>query len=152
MEDVLIKDVWTSGKHAAYIKTWMGVPTVQDGDYESGDVPRGGGWGKVRNVVFEGVRVEGGISGPVIDQDSGAGGNSTVEGTSKMEVSEITFRDFTGYLDGEETVVEISCGEVEPCFDIYFEDVDIKVEKGSDDAGDATCKWVEEGGIHGIEC
>ncbi|KAK2764498.1 hypothetical protein FQN54_009193 [Arachnomyces sp. PD_36] len=153
VEDVRIQDVVTSAKWPAYIKTWMGVPTLQDdGDYESGGVPRGGGWGVVRDVVFEGFRVEGAGAGVSIYQDNGAVGNETVEGTSKMQISDVTFRDFEGYLDGQDETVSISCSEVEPCFDIFFEDMDLRVEEGSDDTGEASCQWVEEGGIHGVDC
>lgn len=83
--------------NSAYIKTWMGGLVPQD-SYESGGLPRGGGWGTVRNLLFENFYVEGAKNGPTIDQDSGD--NGSYAGTSKMLVSNVIFQNFTGWLNG----------------------------------------------------
>ena len=132
---------------SAYIKTWTGVLTPQS-SYESAGLPRGGGWGSVRNILFSNFQVFGADNGPTITEDSGD--NGTSPGTSKMEISNIVsgvlqswlalavdsaltaasreqaFVNFTGYLSGNEEAdrtVDISCSNVHPCFNIAIENV-----------------------------
>lgn len=61
--NVLVKDVNIlthndDMTNSAYIKTWIGVPTLQT-SYESAGLPNGGGWGVVENIVFENFNVQG---------------------------------------------------------------------------------------------
>lgn len=124
-----------------YIKTWMG-DLVPQTSYESEGQPRGGGWGKVRNLLFSNFELVGVERGPYITQDNG--GNAVDKGTSKMEISEITFRGFTGTLRSSSgRLGEISCSKNLPCFNIYFEDIDL--QSASD-----TCHWTKSGTIFGF--
>ncbi|OBT38895.1 hypothetical protein VE00_10584 [Pseudogymnoascus sp. WSF 3629] len=124
-----------------YIKTWMG-DLVPQASYESEGQPRGGGWGKVRNLLFSNFELVGVERGPYITQDNG--GNTVDKGTSKMEISEITFRGFTGTLRSSSgRLGEISCSKNLPCFNIYFEDIDLQSASG-------TCHWTKSGTIFGL--
>jgi len=94
---------------AAYVKTWVGV-LINQSSYESEYMPRGGGWGSVRNVLFSNFNVQGADNGPTITEDSGD--NGTAPGSSLMEISNVAFVNFTGYLSGKEKAnrtAEISC-------------------------------------------
>lgn len=130
---------------SVYIKTWMGHLVYQgDDDYESGGLPRGGGWGSVKNLLFENFILEDVSRGPFITQDNGDTDNNTYSGTSKMEISDIVFRNFTGHLkDSEGKVGEISCSEVHPCFDIHFEEMDFEAAEG-------TCRYADAEKIYGL--
>ncbi|KAG8627674.1 hypothetical protein KVT40_003547 [Elsinoe batatas] len=109
LEDSSVENVTISDVHnirfnedlgnAVYIKTWVGV-LVNQSNYESAGQPRGAGTGVVRNVTFSNFFTEGSDAGPAITQDNGNNGSSTT-GTSLMEVSNIEFRNFTGYLSGK---------------------------------------------------
>ncbi|KAL3472287.1 pectin lyase fold/virulence factor [Aspergillus californicus] len=79
--------------YRAYIKTWMGHLVPQP-NYESGGLPRGGGWGVVRNITFSNFDVTRTQRGMLITQSNG--NNGSFKGTSKMEISDITFADYTG--------------------------------------------------------
>lgn len=136
--------------NAVYIKTWVGeLVSGGDRDYESDFQPRGGGWGNVRNMLFTNFAVHGAKNGGVITQNSGD--NGTAAGTSNMLVSNVVFANFTGYLDdGRETIASVSCSERQPCYNIDYVDYDLKTSANS--TGKASCKWVEEGGVHGVAC
>lgn len=129
---------------SVYIKTWMGQLVYQgDQDYESGGVPRGGGWGNVRNLLFENFELEGVSRGPFITQDNGKA-NSSAGGTSKMQISDVVFRNFTGSLKSDSGKLgEISCSRPNPCFDIHFEDMNLEAALG-------TCRWSQPGAIFGL--
>ena len=120
--------------NSAYIKTWIGVPTRQD-KYESAGKPRGGGWGSVRsrltkkhglivvymliyvsNILFSNFQIMDADAGPSISEDSGDNDNGDFVGTSLMEVANVVFVNFTGYLSGVESLDEtatISCSKVQ---------------------------------------
>lgn len=101
--------------NSAYVKTWIGVLTPQ-ASYESAGLPRGGGWGSVRNILFSNFQVFGADGGPAISEDSGD--NGTFPGTSLMEISNVAFVNFTGYLSGKEkknVTASVSCSSVHPC-------------------------------------
>ena len=94
---------------AAYVKTWTGI-LVNQSSYESNYEPRGGGWGSVRNVLFSNFQVSGADNGPTITESSG--GNSSTAGSSLMEISNVAFVNFTGYLSGNEKnnrTADVSC-------------------------------------------
>lgn len=130
--------------NAAYIKTWMGGLVPQD-SYESAGLPRGGGWGRVKNVVFSNFEVNGANAGPAITQDNG--NNGSYGGTSKMSISDISFVNFTGYLETSSTkLASVSCSSVHPCFDINFDDVVLL-----NSTGIGSCKYIAEDGVHGLQ-
>lgn len=136
--------------NSAYIKTWVGALVPQDDrGYESDYQPRGAGWGSVRNIVFSNFRVEGADSGPSINQDSGD--NGTFSGTSLMDVSNVAFVNWTGWLNGKETTASVSCSTVHPCYNIDLENVELRTAENSTSTGSGKCEYIEEGGVHGIE-
>lgn len=149
--------------NAAYIKTWIGVPTNQS-SYESAGVPRGGGWGVVENITFDGFRVLGANIGPDITQTSGDTTPATHAGTSKMLVQNIIFSNWIGwvrpngpgYVQGgvePNTTASISCSTVYPCRSIIMQNVKLSYgENGTvipEPVG--TCRYVADGGVLGME-
>ncbi|RYP50866.1 hypothetical protein DL768_003701 [Monosporascus sp. mg162] len=151
LEDNTVEDVTISNakmirygwdmRWSIYIKTWMGHLVPQD-SYESEGQPRGGGWGNVRNITFSNFVLDKVSRGPYITQNNGD--NGTFAGTSKMEISNITFRNFTGnLLNSGYRLGDISCSRENPCFDIYFEDMDLEAREG-------TCRWYNDGTIYGL--
>lgn len=105
VENVQVNDVNivpNNGGNGAYIKTWIGslaLQTTGNGAYESGGVPRGGGWGVVRNVLFSNFNLHG-----------------------KMQVSNVAFVNFTGSLTSKDYNV-MECSTTHPCFNIVYENV-----------------------------
>lgn len=138
----LIRYGWDM-RWSVYIKTWMGHLVPQD-SYESEGEPRGGGWGKVRNLLFSNFELENVSRGPYITQDNG--NNGSFSGTSKMEISNVVFRNFTGTLKDAETsrLGDISCSKVKPCFNISFE------EMHNLEAAAGRCQWTKPGTIFGL--
>ena len=138
--------------NAVYIKTWVGeLVSGGDRDYESDYLPRGGGWGNVRNLLFTNFDVRGAKNGGVVTQNSGD--NGTAAGTSNMLVSNVVFANFTGWLDeGRETIAIVSCSERKPCYNIAYVDYELKIGVNGTGLGKASCKWTEEGGVHGVDC
>ncbi|KAK4610468.1 Putative galacturan 1,4-alpha-galacturonidase C [Fulvia fulva] len=115
LDDASVANVWIDNAtlikggaqdnigNAVYIKTWVGeLVSGGDRDYESDYQPRGGGWGSVTNMLFSNFKVLGAKAGGVITQNSGD--NGTAAGTSNMLVRNVQFVNFTGYLDGRETM------------------------------------------------
>ncbi|KAL4924599.1 pectin lyase fold/virulence factor [Aspergillus undulatus] len=136
VENVVIENAkLPSTRFGTYIKTWMGHLVPQDRG-----VPRGGGWGVVRNITFSNFDVSESSRAVVITHDNG--NNGSFEGTSKMEISEILFENFTGVL-GSNNDVTVDCSEVNPCFDVVFEGLEVRGEDGEGIGG--ACKWVADG-------
>ncbi|BCS17534.1 uncharacterized protein APUU_10362S [Aspergillus puulaauensis] len=145
VENVVIDNAKVPGtRFGTYIKTWVGELVPTD-DYESGYVPRGGGWGVVRNVTFLNIDVGDAQRAVVVTQDNGD--DETSRGTSKMEISGIRFENYTGML-GSSNQVTVSCSEVHPCFDIDFENFDVLTEDGEITG---SCKWTVEEGVTGLD-
>lgn len=119
--------------------------------YESAGLPNGGGWGTVKNILFQNFHIEGAGIGPNINQDSGD--NGSFVGTSKMQISDIKFVDFDGYMvgaKGNRTAV-VSCSAVHPCFDIELEDMKLASSQNvTEISAQGTCAYVAEGGITGL--
>lgn len=154
VENVVVDDVNIITHNAdmetsAYIKTWIGELVYQD-SYESEYQPRGGGWGSVRNILFSNFNVQGANIGPVITEDSGD--NGSFPGTSLMEISNVAFVNFTGWLSGSEgnRSAEISCSDVHPCYNIAVENVTLTVSENTTDTGTAECAYISPGGVHGL--
>lgn len=136
---------------SAYIKTWVGALVPQD-SYESDYQPRGGGWGSVRNILFSNFFVQGADNGPNISEDSGD--NGTFPGTSLMEISNVAFVNFTGYLSGKEKAnrtAGVSCSDVHPCYNIAIENVTLTVTENSTSTGTSSCSYVRPGGVYGLD-
>lgn len=83
VDDVTIIRYNEDMENGAYIKTWIGEKAPQS-SYESAGLPRGGGWGVVRNILFSNFHLEGANSAAAITQDSG--NNGSFSGTSNMQV------------------------------------------------------------------
>jgi galacturan 1,4-alpha-galacturonidase len=125
VENVHVKDAQilthnNDMEDGSYIKTWVG-DLVPQTSYESNYLPRGGGWGVVRNILFENFVIHGAGIAAAITQDSGD--NGTFKGTSKMQITNVAFVNFTGYTEngsGNRTA-SVSCSNVFPCYNIAFQ-------------------------------
>ncbi|KAF2432582.1 polygalacturonase [Tothia fuscella] len=153
VENVSISDVkiirYNEDMHnSAYIKTWIGGQVPQD-SYESGGQPRGGGWGRVHNISFSNFDIQGADSGPAITQDNG--NNGSFSGTSRMEISDIKFENFSGHLNGKGRTSSINCSKVKPCSGIVFRDVKIRPEKDMEGYGTGRCVNVRPGAVVGLK-
>jgi hypothetical protein len=136
--------------NSAYIKTWIGGQAMQKNSYESAGQPRGGGWGRVRNVTFSNFDIQGADGAPSVNQDQGNNGNYT--GTSKMEVSKITWENFTGYLNGKSSITaSLVCSKVHPCSDLTFRNMKLRPKKAADGFGQSRCKNVKAGSTKGLK-
>ena len=136
--------------NSAYIKTWVGNLVPQT-SYESDNQAQGAGWGSVRNIRFSNFVVEGADSGPAITEDSGDSGSYA--GTSLMEISNVAFVNFTGYLSGKEKskrTASVSCSKVHPCFNVAFENVTLTTTRNSTSTGSSSCSYISPGGVHGL--
>jgi galacturan 1,4-alpha-galacturonidase len=131
--------------NSAYIKTWVGA-LVPQSSYESAGLPRGGGWGSIRNVLFSNFEIHGANAGPAITQDSG--NNGSYSGTSLMSISNVAFVNFTGVIDTTSKVASVSCSNVHPCYNIDFDNVVLYAENATT-AGIGSCKYTD--GVHGLE-
>jgi len=111
--------------HGAYIKTWIGSLALQGtgpSTYESGGVPRGGGWGVVRNILFSNFHLTNATDATAITQSSGDNGTAYLP--SKMQVSNVAFVNFTGTVTAQtKEDNEIECSTTHPCFNIAYEKV-----------------------------
>ncbi|KAK3943862.1 pectin lyase-like protein [Diplogelasinospora grovesii] len=154
--NVVVKDVkvlsYNNDMHnSAYIKTWIGELAPQSG-YESGGVPRGGGWGVVNNIRFENFYLAGAAIGPNINQDSG--NNGSFSGTSNMLVSNIAFVNFTGYLaSSTNRTAAVSCSTRNPCYNIEMKGINLALTEktqGTTEGAVGTCKYIETGGVRGM--
>ncbi|KAJ9138908.1 Pectin lyase-like protein [Pleurostoma richardsiae] len=153
--NVVVKDVkiltHNEDMHnSAYIKTYIGELAPQS-SYESAGLPRGGRWGVVQNIRFENFYVDGAAIGPNINQDTG--NNGSFSGTSNMEISNIAFVNFTGFLastSGNRTA-QVSCSTRHPCYNIEMKDINLSPREGEPLAGaQGSCEYIETGGVHNM--
>jgi galacturan 1,4-alpha-galacturonidase len=121
---------------------------VPQDSYESGGVPRGGGWGIVRNITFRNFRLHGPNHGPNISQNSGNNGSYT--GTSKMEVRDILFENWTGFLAGETRMATVSCTMVHPCSGIEVRNMSLLSWSQGIPIDNGTCEYIAPGGVIGV--
>ncbi|KAH8657944.1 putative extracellular exo-polygalacturonase [Xylariales sp. PMI_506] len=146
VENITVKDLKVGGtRYGVYIKAWMGY-LVPQSSYESGGLPRGGGWGNITNITFDGVDVQGAENSFSISQDSGD--NGSYVGTSMMEVSYIYLNNFFGNVSSTSNTETISCSTVYPCHDIYFTNMTVEGSTGRTLKG--SCQFYENGTIHGL--
>ncbi|KAK3621011.1 hypothetical protein LTR56_023054 [Elasticomyces elasticus] len=116
-------DVRTIGSmDGGYIKTWQGVHQGASGNGDGG----GGGSGIIRNITFRNFEVTNvnlpiQISQCIYSETIGA---DTCE-TSKMNISDVTFENFTG-TSRYNVAASLHCAGVHHCRDIYFQNVNIK--------------------------
>ncbi|KAL1311755.1 hypothetical protein AAFC00_001843 [Neodothiora populina] len=155
VENIVIDDVkiirYNEDMHnSAYIKTWVGELVPQPDSYESAYVPRGGGWGSVRNILFSNFLVHGADAGPSITQNNGALKNGTYSGTSLMGISNVAFVNFTGYLNNKQKTASVGCSTVHPCYNIEYDNVTLTVAEHSTSTGSSSCSYVSPGGVHGL--
>jgi galacturan 1,4-alpha-galacturonidase len=113
-----------------------------NGYYENGGLPRGGGWGSVKNIVLSNFNVGNANAGPLIYQDNG---NNGTLGTSLIHVSNVVFENFTGSI-GSTKGGTLQCSKVYPCYNIEFKNVDLL--GGNNLTG--TCKNIVAGSVHGL--
>jgi galacturan 1,4-alpha-galacturonidase len=149
IEDVNILIRNTDMHNSAYIKTYMGASLPQS-SYNSAGLPNGGGWGVVQNLRFQNFFVQGAAMGPYITQDNGD--NGSFVGTSKMEISNIIFSNFTGYtLATKNQTASVSCSLVHPCFNIALQNVTLAPAANAT-AVEAfgTCDFTAKGGVTGM--
>ncbi|KAK2730900.1 extracellular exo-polygalacturonase [Colletotrichum kahawae] len=128
-----------------YIKTCIGELAPQD-HYESAGEPRGGGWGRVRNITFSNVYYENVNNAPSINQNNG--NNGSFAGTSNMDVSDINFLNFTGILSGCTNRVSLSCSATHKCGNIKFEDIGLLTS--SNITTTCTGKWTLPDAVTGL--
>ncbi len=106
----------------------------------------------MQNIRFENFHVVGAAIGPDINQDSGD--NGSYPGTSKMEISNIAFVNFTGYLAGAKgnRTAAVSCSNVHPCYNIALRDVDLapSINASTQTEAVGTCAYVATGGVSGL--
>ncbi|KAF9880240.1 extracellular exo-polygalacturonase [Colletotrichum karsti] len=128
MNNLVLKRSSIDLRYGVYIKTWIGelAPQIH---YENAGQPRGGGWGRVRNVTFSNVSYERVNNAPSIYQNNG--NNGSFAGTSNMEVSDLAFLNFTGSLSGSTNRVSLTCSSRHPCGNIRFEDIDLLTSGGT---------------------
>ncbi|PYH82186.1 galacturan 1,4-alpha-galacturonidase C [Aspergillus uvarum CBS 121591] len=133
--------------NSAYIKTWVGALVPQD-SYESDYLPRGDGWGSVKNIIFSNFDVQGANAGPAISESSG--NNGSYAGTSKMLISNIAFVNFTGYINTtKSTTSSVSCSKLYPCYNIEYDNV-VLYPLNSTTPGKGSCSYTADGGVHGL--
>jgi galacturan 1,4-alpha-galacturonidase len=95
--------------------------------------------------------VQGAGIGPAISQDSGD--NGSYAGTSKMEISNIAFVNFTGYTQGgkgNRTAV-VGCSSVHPCFNVALQNVSLAdAAGGMPEPAQGTCSYIAPNGVSGL--
>lgn len=134
--------------NSAYIKTWMGG-LVPQSSYESAGLPRGGGWGRVKSVMFSNFHIYGANAGPAITQDNGD--NGSYAGTSKMGISDISFVNFTGHIfTSSRKIASVSCSRNHPCYDIDFDNLNL-YPINSTVPGIGSCEFIAGDGVRGLE-
>jgi len=108
--------------------------------------------GVVQNIRFENFHVVGASIGPDISEDSGD--NGSYPGTSKMEISNIAFVNFTGYLAGAKgnRTAAVSCRKVYPCYNIAMKGIDLapSVNTSAETEAVGTCAYIAPGGVSGM--
>jgi galacturan 1,4-alpha-galacturonidase len=107
--------------------------------------------GVVQNIRFENFYVQGAGIGPAINQDSGD--NGSYAGTSKMEISNIAFVNFTGYTEGGKgnRTATVSCSNVHPCFNIALRNISLATSAdGTPASAQGGCEYIAPNGVSGL--
>ncbi|KAI4148248.1 MAG: hypothetical protein LQ340_005159 [Diploschistes diacapsis] len=121
VENVLFEDVrLVDSTDGAYIKTWQGVTQDSTGNGDAG----GGGSGYVRNVTFRNFELAN-VGLPIqITQCIYSESESDTCDTSKMQVSDITWQNFTG-TSRYNIAASLFCTSIHGCPNIFFKDVNV---------------------------
>lgn len=101
-------------------------------------------------MLFSNFQIFGAKSGGAISQNSGD--NGTAAGTSNMLISNVAFVNWTGYLDGYSKTASVSCSTRQPCYNIDYRNYTIYTSSNDSSTGTTSCKWTEDGGVHGVTC
>ncbi|CAG8980019.1 hypothetical protein HYALB_00005193 [Hymenoscyphus albidus] len=107
--------------------------------------------GEVTNLLFENFLIHGSNAGPSITQNNG--NNGSFAGTSKMQISDVTFRNFHRYTQGGKgnQTASVSCSRVHPCYGIAFDDVRLaSAPNASEIAPQGRCEYVADKGVVGL--
>lgn len=106
--------------------------------------------GVVQNLRFENFHVEGAAHGPAITQDTG--NNGSYSGTSKMEVSNVAFVNWTGYLAlSNNNSASVSCSAAHSCFNIAFQNVTLAPTMNATQVpAQGSCKFNAKNGVTGL--
>ncbi|QKX53026.1 uncharacterized protein TRUGW13939_00097 [Talaromyces rugulosus] len=105
----------------AYIKTWQGVPTDHDSNGDSG----GGGGGLVKNVTFSNFDLEH-VGLPIqISQCIYSESDSKNCNTSKLQIEDVSWVNFTG-TSRYNIAASLYCSDEVPCPGIKFDNVSIQ--------------------------
>ena len=121
VENVLFEDVrLINSFDGAYIKTWQGMTQNSTLNGDAG----GGGTGYVRNVTFRNFELTN-VGLPIqITQCIYSESSSDTCDTSKMQISNITWENFTG-TSQYNIAASLYCTSSHKCPDIYFKGVNI---------------------------
>ncbi|KAK1473150.1 glycosyl hydrolase family 28 [Colletotrichum abscissum] len=145
MDDLTLKRGPVDLRYGIYLKTWIGELVPQDG-YESAGESRGGGWGRIHNVIFSNVQYERVNNAPSFYQNNGD--NGSFAGTSNMEISNVVFANITGTLSGATNRVSLTCSQRFPCHDISFRNVDLIAGNGTTTS--CTGRWTLADTVSGL--
>jgi galacturan 1,4-alpha-galacturonidase len=116
-EDVEIIDAF----NAAFIKTWQGVPSDDSTNGDAG----GGGKGYVRNIVFRNFTLTK-VALPIqITQCIYTENKGDECETSKMAISNITWKDFRGTTTYN-IAASLHCASGHPCPGIVFDNINLQ--------------------------
>lgn len=69
-----------------------------------------------------------------------------------MLISNVAFVNFTGHLDDRSKAAGVSCSAPNPCYNIDYRNYTLYTSANETSRGMASCEWVEEGGVHGVDC
>lgn len=75
-------------------------------------------------------------------------------GTSNMLVSDISYVNFTGWLDSsnKNRTASVSCSNRHPCYSIDMSDISLQPTENSTALGAVgSCSYIAPGGVHGME-
>lgn len=64
----------------------------------------------------------------------------------------VAFANWTGYLDDRDTAASVSCSERNPCYNIDYRNFTLYTSSNDTMKAGVSCKWTEEGGVHGVDC
>ncbi|KAL1961508.1 hypothetical protein VTN77DRAFT_1649 [Rasamsonia byssochlamydoides] len=121
VQDILFEDVTLiDSNNGGWIKAWQGVPTTTDANGDNG----GGGGGWAKNVTWRNYRLHN-VALPIYITECIYGGDPSVCDTSKFQISDITWENFTG-TSKYDIIASLHCGSLVPCPGLKFIDVNIE--------------------------
>lgn len=136
-----------NSSEGARIKIWPDAYAEK-----SSSLTGGGGAGLVRNVTFDGMRLDNVDYGITITQCYGQDDeDECFRHPSKLRIEDVLFRDVRGRSNRvfAPLVGHVVCSSVEACKGVRAEGVDIRSVNGSNLV---TCRNVDEGMLGGLNC